>query len=196
MTKRTMDYVAVACRCLIATVFGIAALSKLRGRDTFTEFVRSTEELLHAAIPTSGAGLRAIRWIAATVVGAELATVVLVLAPAKTRIGFGLTVVVLAAFSFGIAGAVRRGVRASCRCFGASTAPLGKRHLIRNAFLLLVAGVGLVVGSGDLGRAHPAGLLTAVGAAVLLAVVLTRLDDLVDLSTPLSAGSGWSAGDR
>jgi len=187
-----MDYVAVVCRCLIAGIFGIAALSKLRGRAVFEDFVRSTAVLLPTAVPRN----RTIRWIGATVAAAEFAIAALIAVPATVRIGFGLSTVMLTTFILGIADVLRRGERVPCRCFGASTAVLRTRHLIRNALLLLVAGTGLALGPGDLDGTQPAGLYVAIGAATVLIVVVTRLDDLVALSTPLPVSSGSPSGEQ
>jgi uncharacterized membrane protein YphA (DoxX/SURF4 family) len=176
-----MDYLAVACRCLIGVVFVVSAFGKVRSRQAFREFVTSTAAL----VPRRGRALSPV------VVAAELAVPVLLAVPVTVRTGFGLAAVLLAAFAVAIAAAVRRGVRTSCRCFGASTAPLGTRHVVRNAGLFAVAAVGALLGPGR--PAELAGVAIAAIAAVVLAALVTRLDDLVELFAPMPTSGGRSS---
>ena len=68
-----------------------------------------------------------------------------------------------------------------CRCFGSSTTPLGRRHVVRNTLLTTAAAAGLV---GVLAGA-PDGLTS--GGAVLAVVaglrgcLVVMFDDVVDL---------------
>ena len=106
------------------------------------------------------------------------------LVPAGPVVRLGGPVVaaaLLGVLTGGIALAVRRGTSAPCACFGASTRPLGGRHLVRNAILLLVAAGALVTPAGP---AVPAGALLGAAAGALAAVLLIRLDDLVELLAP------------
>ncbi|MFI7635951.1 MauE/DoxX family redox-associated membrane protein [Nonomuraea sp. NPDC049400] len=170
-----MDYLAIACRCLIGLIFAISALSKIRGRQAYQEFARTTTTLL----PRHG------RKLALPALAAEFAVPVLLALPATTLAGFGLAATLLTAFAVAIAAALRRGVRTSCRCFGASTTPLGTQHVIRNAALIAVSATGAALGPGD--PAHPGGIAVAAVAAVVLATLVTRLDDLIDLFAPTTA---------
>jgi hypothetical protein len=80
-----------------------------------------------------------------------------------------------------IAGALRRGETASCNCFGRSTVPLRVRHLVRNALLMAVAGIGLVADLGRPAGAGVTGMALAGASAVVLAVLVLNLDALTDL---------------
>lgn len=177
-----MDYLSFACHCLIGLVCGVSVIGKLRGRAAFREFAGTTRVLLIAAGPVSGISHAAARVVGGVVVAAEASVVLLLLIPGTGWIGFGLAMVLMAAFGHGIAAAVRRGVRTSCRCFGASSTPLGTRHLVRNAALFLVAAGGLLL--GPVGNADPAVLAIAGGGAAALALLVVRLDDVMDLFTP------------
>ncbi len=157
-------------------------IGKLRGRAAFREFAATTRVLLIASSPVSRISHATARVVGGAVVAAEASVVLLLLVPGAGRIGLGLAMVLMAAFGHGIAAAIRRGVRTSCRCFGASSTPLGARHLVRNAALFLVAATGLLI--GPVGDADLAGLVVAGGAAAVLALLVVRLDDLVDLFTP------------
>jgi hypothetical protein len=179
-----MDYVAIACRCLIGLLFGVSAFSKVRDSVAFAEFTTSTRTLLAGALPGHGPHAMVERWLPSAVVLAEATVVALVAVPASVRFGFGLASVLLAGFTLAIAVAIRRSVRTTCRCFGASTTPLGASHLVRNGVLLLVALTGLTVGPGELARVDRAALIMTVGLAAIAVVVIARLDDLVALFTP------------
>jgi Methylamine utilisation protein MauE len=89
--------------------------------------------------------------------------------------------VLLTVLTTGITLALRRGTAADCACFGAGR-PLTRAHLARNIFLLLVAVaglVGLLVGSST--AAEPAGIVLALVVGAVVGVIVTRLDDLIDL---------------
>jgi hypothetical protein len=177
-------YLAFACRCLIGLLFAVSVGSKVCGSAAFTQFTATTRTLVAATLPGHHWRTAAQRWLPRAIVVAETAVVVLVAAPAAVRFGFGLAAVLLAGFTWAIAAAMRRRVRTSCQCFGASTTPLGAPHLIRNGVLLLVALTGLTVGPGELARTDRAGLVLTFGAAAIAVVVIARLDDLIALSTP------------
>src|SRR6185503_12351118 len=142
----SMDYLSFACRCLIGLVCGVSVIGKLRGRTAFREFAGTTRVLLIAAGPVSRVSHAAARVVGGVVVAAEASVVLLLLIPGTGWVGLGLAMVLMASFGHGIAAAIRRGLRTSCRCFGASSTPLGSRHLVRNAALFLVAATGLLTG--------------------------------------------------
>jgi hypothetical protein len=74
--------------------------------------------------------------------------------------------------------ALHRGQTAPCRCFGASSTPLGAAHLIRNVTLLVGSLAGLV---GGVVARHPAvqplGLAVALAVAAVAVLFVVRLDD-------------------
>src|SRR6185503_1951209 len=83
--------------------------------------------------------------VAALLVAVEAAAaVLLVVAPA---VGYALALALIAAFTAVLRRVVHSGQRVACWCFGASTTPVGVSHLVRNASLLAVAGLGLAAGA-------------------------------------------------
>ena len=122
-----MQYLAIGCRTAVGVVFLLAVIGKVVGTEAFTEFVQSVRDM--KAVPPPLVALTA----RATLL-AEASAVLLVAIPFKTAavIGFAAAIVLTAAFSSAIARTVRSGNRASCRCFGRSSTPLGIRHLVRN----------------------------------------------------------------
>ena len=122
---------------------------------------------------------RRVRVVAVAVAGAEAVVPVLLAVPATAVAGFGLAVLLLGAFTLAVGVVLRRGTAASCPCFGASAAPFGARHLVRNGALLAAGVLGAVTvgeGSGQAG-----GVLLAVLTGAVLASLVARLDDLVAL---------------
>jgi hypothetical protein len=168
-----VEYLTVACQALLAAVFGWAAITKLRAFATFRGSVRRLR-----LVPTRYAGV-----VAAGIVAIESGCALAV--PLSADAGLIGCVAVLTLFCVGIVVLLGRGVSASCACFGANGAPLGRRHLLRNGLLAAIALSGLMADS-DLDR-HPAGVLSAVFAGLIGAALLVAFDDLVELFTPSTA---------
>ncbi|MEU7854349.1 MauE/DoxX family redox-associated membrane protein [Nonomuraea sp. NPDC049141] len=174
-----MTYLSFAGHWLLGVVFAISAVSKLRGRVAFTEFVATTRNLL----PSRWRALSMT--VSAVVVVLEAAVPVLLSVPGWRPGGLGLAMILLAGFGAGIAAALRRGERTACRCFGVSRAPLGIRHLVRNSLLAAVAVLALVGGNSH--PADAAGLVVAGAAAGVLALLVIRFDDVIGLFVPPSS---------
>ncbi|GAA2355668.1 hypothetical protein Cme02nite_48400 [Catellatospora methionotrophica] len=168
-----MEHVDIAVRCLLGVVFLAAAAGKLRSRERRREFADSVYAV----------GLLA-RWavtpIAVTVPAVELAVPVLLAWPPTVLLGYVLAGLLLAVFCVAIAAVLRHRRTVVCRCFGAAGSPLGRRHLARNGLLLALTAVGVAV-TGSGGAVAPAGVLLAVAAAGVAALLLIRFDDLADL---------------
>lgn len=169
-----MEYIYVGCACLVGLVFAASAISKFRD---FAGFVASVPRL----VPMPA---RRAEPIAVVVVAAESSVPVLVAIPPLRGAGFAIAGVLLIAFTAAIGTALRRGRRSSCRCFGASDAPLGVRHLARNG-VLLAAALGGVLASGPAasGDVLPpiAGSAVAGVGGLVGALLIITLDDIVDL---------------
>ncbi|WP_188189792.1 MauE/DoxX family redox-associated membrane protein [Nonomuraea sp. SYSU D8015] len=175
-----MQYLVFGVNCLVGLVFAVSALSKLRATQ-WREFIESTRKLLGAFLPSRSAPASLARLVAPVVVAAE-ASVVLLLVPARVA-ALALAAVLVSVFGVAIALALRRGVATACRCFGGS-AQLGPWHLVRNALLLAAVAVGLALEPGGPGTADPAGLVVAATAALVLGLLVVRLDDLAELFGP------------
>jgi hypothetical protein len=169
-------------------VFAVSAAGKVRSAERQRAFAASLRPL--GFVPD-----RFLRPAALAVTAAEVAVVV-----GLTCVPFGagppaagafwLAAGVLTVLTGGVALALGRGAAASCACFGTAERPLSRRHLVRNLALLAIAVGGLALadqlpaGTTEL----PAAALAGLGGAVV-ALLLIRLDDVVDLFAPTAARS-------
>ncbi|WP_213457070.1 MauE/DoxX family redox-associated membrane protein [Rhizomonospora bruguierae] len=185
-----MVYVSVGLLATLWWVFAASALSKVRGGGAMRAFADSLRPL--PLLPG-----RLVEPVAVLVTAAEVALVVgtawSVVAVAAgwsaARPGASavlvLTGLLLAVLTTGVVLAVRRGTGARCACFGAAERPLGRRHVVRNTILLAATATALAtVAAAPAGALQLAGLLVAVAAGSIAALILIRLDDLVDLFLP------------
>lgn len=161
---------------MLIVVFGIAFAGKARG---FAEFADSVRQM--RVLPAGLAGPAA--WSVLLAEGVVCGVLPLPFAWTGL-VGFALAGLLLGAFAVGILLSLRKGTRAPCRCFGASTTPLGGRHVMRNLVLTGICIAGVVAspaGSPGLG----AGTLLGGFCGLLIGVAVTALDDLVSLLRPL-----------
>ena len=173
-----MVYLVVACRAMLFAVFAAALVGKVRSRRAYADFGRSVAAFGVLPPAWSGAAARA------TVAG-EAGVLLLLALPWTVPAGFALAAGLLCAFTVSVVLALRGGRTAPCRCFGASAAPLGATHLVRNLSLLTLCLTGLLGGAFVAGPAsHPAGLGLSVAAGALAALFVVRLDDVVALLGP------------
>lgn len=170
-----MSYLDPACRGLLAAVFLLAVVGKVRTRAAFAAFAGSLADV--SLLPA-----RARRAAAVAVVAAETATAVLLAVPltAAAVAGFALAFGLLAGFAGAVWLSLRRGDRIRCLCFGSEAGPMDRGHVLRNSVLAAVALVGLIssLTSGAGAAPAPAGVLAAAGAGAALGALLTRWDDL------------------
>jgi hypothetical protein len=167
-----VGYVAVGCGSLLAVVFAVAAAGKVRPA-AFRAFAESLADL--RLVPR--------RWrvpSAAAVVVAEAGVAMLIAVPVTARFGLTAAMALAAVFTIGISIALLRDDVAPCLCFGArSRRPIGRAQQARCAVLTGTGAVGFAaVGPGAV---HPAGVAVAVAVGAVAAVLLIRLDDLVEL---------------
>ncbi|MEV4202808.1 MauE/DoxX family redox-associated membrane protein [Micromonospora globbae] len=176
----------LAARLLLALVFLAAVVGKLRTRAAFAGFVVSVGQF--------GVPARWTRPVARLAVAAEAAVVVLLAVGRTAPAGLLLAAGLLAVLTAAVVGALRRGARPACRCFGSADAPVGPRHVARNVALAAVAVLGLLGGAVAGPSLSPAAALLAAGVAVPLAAVAVRLDDLVALFAPTPSRTTRPAG--
>jgi hypothetical protein len=165
-----MGYVAFGAQVLLCVTFAVAAVAKLRDLAGFRE---SLAQLIPAAHNLT-AGTRTAAAVAVPV--AELTIAVLLVVPGAAVVGTVAALVMTASFTAVVGLALRRGDRAPCRCFGASTRRLGPQHLLRNAILTVFAALGLTGGGTE-----PAGLLVAGFAGAVGALLCVWADDIAGL---------------
>ncbi|RSN71327.1 MauE/DoxX family redox-associated membrane protein [Actinomadura sp. WAC 06369] len=174
-----MGYAAIGCECLIGLTFVLAALSKVRNGASFRAFVDAVRGL---GIARNRAGR-----VAVAAVGAEAAVPVLLgiaLAGSSALLVAGLVtaLALLSAFTAVISVSMRRGDRVTCRCFGASGAPMGRRHIARNVLLSVAVLVALVSAvANPSAQIDAGGAVIAAAAGCLVALLVAFLDDIVDL---------------
>jgi hypothetical protein len=173
-----MGYIEVGCRLLIAVVFAGALAGKVTSRAAFTAFVASLRDM--QVVPP-----RLTRAAARASVTTEALITVLMLVPVRLAgvLGFLLSAGLLVVFAAAIAQSLRQGNRAPCRCFGASSTPLGRRHIVRNAALIAVSLLGLGVALAG-GPVDVVAGLVAAAAGLFVGAVVMRLDDIVSLFAP------------
>lgn len=162
----------IALRCLLVLVFSAALAGKVRGEGAAGDFVRWVADL--RIVPTAWARPAAVATLVAEGAGAALLLTPWTVMPGLVLAGGMLAVFAAAAFSVH-----HRRIAATCRCFGRSDAPLGLRHVIRDAALASAALVGLA-GAGLPAPPAP-GLALGAGCGFLLAVGAVYLDDIVML---------------
>lgn len=176
-----MVYVTVGAMVLCGLVLLVSSVSKLRGRADYAEFV--------ASVPAFGIPARWTRVFAAVTVTAEVVIAALLLPGAVVMVlgtgrwlagGLVLAVGLFGVLTAAVWRAVTRGSGAVCRCFGTARTPLARRHVVRNALLLLVATAG-VLSIMDSTPAAIAPAAVAAAAGALGAVLVVRFDDLAEL---------------
>lgn len=172
-----MMYVAVGARYLLACVFLISFVGKVRGHARYAEYVTATGRLMPrpvlARVPA--------RVVAPAVVVAEAAIVILLAVPATVLPGLVLSCLLLAVFAGATAAALRRGDHAPCHCFGSSQRAVGVGHVVRNVLLALVAVAGMVAAAADARPLDAAQTTVVAGAAVVAAVLFVIADDIADV---------------
>jgi hypothetical protein len=170
-----LAYLAIGCQGLLTAVLLVATAGKIRGARALRAFAGSLTTMglvrPRAAVP-----------LAVMIVVAEVATLALMTVPPTRRLGLAAAVLLFALLTAGVAVVLARGRATACRCFGASAEPLGRRHLVRNAVLTGLAVVGFAAPRSGV---TAAGALVALAAGVLAGLLVTVLDDVVALFTPL-----------
>jgi hypothetical protein len=170
-----MRVVVATVVLLIIGVLLVSLISKLRSRAAFREFADALAAL--RVIP--GRWALPLAWLS---VAAEAAVFGALLWPGGTVVGLAGGTVLFAGFTAGLAVAVRRGATVGCHCFGATSAPVARRHVVRSGFLSAAAlGALCVAATAHVG--WPTGLpaaqlIVALAAAGLLVAALVWLDEL------------------
>jgi len=173
-----MSALELGCRTMLCVVLGAAAAGKLRRPD----FAAFTDALRGFGVPAALARPP----LAALIVALEAAGAALLLA--VPAVGYAVALGLVAAFTLALRGVVRSGRPVACRCFGASTAPVGVVHLVRNAVILAVIGLGIAAAlAGGAAVALPA-RVAAIASGALAGAAIARWDDLAYLVRPHPAG--------
>jgi hypothetical protein len=170
-----MPALLIAVRLLVATVFLAAVVGKFLDGNDFGRF----------AATMFG---RLARPVTAGTLAGEAVVVLLLLAPGVGRwgvaAGFGVALLLLAAFSATLGAALRRQVPVSCGCFGVSAGPPAVRHVLRNGVLAVVAAAGVVGSLAVRPAALPTESIAAGALGVALAIAVVALDEIQALFVP------------
>lgn len=174
---------------VLGVVFVVSATSKARAWREFAGSLRPLGIVPDHLVPAVAVAVTAAEAAVAAGLGwTWAATARLVPAVPWVAVGSLLgTGALLGVFTVGIALALRRGATARCACFGAAEQVLGPRHLVRNAVLLLVTGAAVVLAVVDRPAGEPVAALVGTAGGAVVALVVIRLDDLVELFVPLTS---------
>ena len=154
-----MTTVLLVLRGVLAVVLLVAAVAKVRDQNGTRQ-----------AATALGVPARFATLVALALPVVETAAVVLLVVPDTARVGAGMALVLLGAFTVAIARTLRSGARPSCHCFGQmSDEPIGTTTLVRNAALLALAAV--ILAGGSRADASIVDAVAADGAAALLNVL-------------------------
>ncbi|MCA2213524.1 MauE/DoxX family redox-associated membrane protein [Jidongwangia harbinensis] len=168
-----MPALELTLRLALAFVLAAAVAGKLRSAESRDEYTRMFRDV---GLPSA---LR--RPAAAGLVAAELATLVLLVLPWTASVGAAAAVLLFATLTAGVHQIVRSERKVTCNCFGGGgDAELSTVHVFRNLFLVGLSVAALLL-SLDGGSADLAQMAVAAFGAVIIAAVVSRLDELVDL---------------
>jgi Methylamine utilisation protein MauE len=165
-------YWAIGVQSVLATVFAVSVFSKVRSGSRFIDFVKWISGL------TDLSGIAA-HWAALCFLVLEAIALLALVLPGATPMGLSLSLVILVAFALGIEWAVRRGRLAPCRCFGVSTVPLNRSHILRNLILAGLALSALAIGWD--GTPDLAGAILALACGGISGLLFIRFDEVVEL---------------
>ena len=133
-----MTTAVLAIRLLLAAVFAVAGIAKLRDLEG------SRGAMKDFGVPAKLAGPAGV-----LLPLAEIAVAIALVPTVTARWAAVVALLLLLAFIWGIANALRRGESPDCHCFGQlHSAPAGPSTLARNAALALLAAVVVVEGAG------------------------------------------------
>jgi hypothetical protein len=180
----------VAALATLCVVFGVSAASKAGStrQRAFAKSLRALRLLPASLVLTVAVAVSCVELMIAVGLAAALVGVVIGAwwALSAAVLSMLLAVALLSVLTAGIVLALSRRSTATCACFGASVRPLSWRHVLRNGLMLLVGVIGTVITVAF----SPAVVVDPVGAGltgvagVVIAVVLIRLDEIVELFTP------------
>jgi hypothetical protein len=171
-----MRIVIAATIFLIVGVLAMSSISKLRDRAGFVAFADALVDM----------GLVPARWarpVAALSVTSEVVVAAVLLWPTGALPGLAAAAALFAVFTAGLATAVRRDARVGCHCFGVSSSPVARRHVLRGGFLCAVALGGLcatvATSANPLAGIGAPQMLAAAAVAAVGVAALIWIDDLV-----------------
>ncbi|MCY7344001.1 MAG: hypothetical protein LH603_19735 [Pseudonocardia sp.] len=169
------EAIFLVSRVVVGGMFLVALVSKVRDLPSFRSALRGFR-----VVPR-----RLERPVTFAVLGAEAATVLLMVDQTSAPIGLAVAAVLLVAFAVGMVRVLARGERVPCGCFGRSAAPISRAHVWRNGLLAATGVAGLVAGltSGAGPLDGPTQLVLSLFAVAVVAVLLLS-DQLLAVPEP------------
>ncbi len=181
---------------LAASVFAASAGTKLRSAAAYRSFrsglgstrLVASHRLARVAAALAAAETALACGLAASVVAVAAGASVASMLATAALAGAAALAGVLAC---GVSWVVRQKTAARCACFGSRAArPLGREHVLRNTALLAVI-LGGLAGSRFLpGRPAIGGVIVAVAAGAVVAMLFIRWDDIFELFAPVPRPPG------
>ncbi|MFB4317495.1 MauE/DoxX family redox-associated membrane protein [Actinomadura sp. 21ATH] len=175
-----MAFADASLRIALAAVFLFAAVSKVhraRARRDFAATIHSLGPVPERAVPP----------VAASVVGAEFVTALLLLDPRLGVHGPAAAVLALTAFTAVVVRSVRRGDRTACSCFGRTREPMGRAHVYRNSILLAMAAGALGLAAHGRHAFDAEAIAPAIPLGVFWAFLLASFTEFFSLIRPRPA---------
>jgi Methylamine utilisation protein MauE len=156
-----MALAALGIRAALVVVLGAAAVSKLRNRAGFHGYVKSLRD--SDLVPN-----QFLVPVAVGLLVLEASGAVLLIIPSEAQVGLSVAVALMLLLTFGAAAIVITRRSVLCNCFGAGGSLISGRHIVRNAFLGVLAATGLAVSAISHG-------LPGDGKSALLAIITGAL---------------------
>lgn len=183
-----MTELTVAALMAAVVIYGVSSGTKLRGRQAYRAFRAGLAATTLVGGTLTGPVAAALA--AAEAVVAALCATALIMTFSSgpgvlAEFALGGAVTLAAVLTAGVAVSVRRGVAAPCACFGSrAERPLSGVHVTRNSCLLVILTAGAAGALAGHWPARPAAAALAATAGGLVALVLSRIDDLTALFGP------------
>ena len=168
-----MYSLTLGCGFLLACVYLMSAIAKLRNRGAFAAFSSWVKGLPLPGVRATG--------VAGGVVTAELLVAPLLLYPATRLAGYAVAGLLSAGFAVGTLVLYRGRGDVTCHCFGSSEVVVGLPHVMRNVALFVVAVVGAGIHLSTPAPSFSVSSAVAMCAGTVGALVFIFLDDIVSI---------------
>ncbi|WP_159942290.1 MULTISPECIES: MauE/DoxX family redox-associated membrane protein [unclassified Nocardiopsis] len=169
------EYVVPGAAALLATVFAVSAFGKFRDPRAFAEALEPLRLVPRRLLLPVAVGVPAAETVVVAAFGGYAVGV-----ESAAGLAFAGALALLGVFTAVVVFSLRRRPSARCHCFGRTGAAYAPRHVVRNAGLGAAAVLG-VLGAASAGVPEPAGVAVAVLAGAVAGVLVTAMDDVVEL---------------
>lgn len=166
-----LTYLLIFCRLVIGLTFALSFVTKATNLKSFEETVANFR-VLPKKLNTPFSLLSLI---------GELAVVIFT-APGGHLLwlSFALAILLLLVFSLGLINVLARNINTSCSCFGSSDKPVTRADLWRNAGLMALAVIGLLLNNQMAGSLSAASLVIVGLFALAFTAIWVNLGEIVE----------------